>query len=148
MTEKLDKKINDTIYYTRLSWVLFFSPILGLIASILVYIYISPLEELSYFLMAFALLWIAMTWVNYYFSSITIKRKQIFLRTGLLVRKTVDIPYSKIESIDIRQSILGSILGYGTLIITGTGGTRHMINYINKPLTCRRYIEQLMNEVH
>ena len=64
----------------------------------------------------------------------------------MLVRQTIDIPLAKIESIDIRQTILGSIFNYGSLIITGTGGTRHMINYLAKPLTCRRYIEQLMHE--
>jgi uncharacterized membrane protein YdbT with pleckstrin-like domain len=98
------------------------------------------------FLEFFALLWIVMTWVTYYFSSLTIKKKQVILRTGVVVRQTVDIPLAKIETIDIRQSILGSIFQYGALIITGTGGTKHLINYLHKPLTCRRYIEQLMNE--
>lgn len=70
----------------------------------------------------------------------------MILRTGMLVRQTVDIPLSKIETIDIRQSIIGSILRYGSLVITGTGGTRHVMNFLDKPLTCRRYIEQLMHE--
>ena len=83
--------------------------------------------------------------LTYRFSSLTIKKNQVILRTGILVRQTIDIPLNKIESIDIRQSILGSILHYGSLVITGTGGTRQMVNYLNKPLTCRRYIEQLMH---
>ena len=69
----------------------------------------------------------------------------MIFRTGVLVRKITDIPYTKIESVDIRQSIMGSIMRYGSLMITGTGGTRHFINFIAKPLTCRRYIEQFMN---
>jgi len=138
----------NVIYFTRLHWVIFFWPIIGFAVACAIYIYIVQLQQLSMFLGGFALLWIAMTWVTYYFSSITIKQKQVILRTGLVVRQTVDIPLNKIETIDIRQSILGSILRYGALIITGTGGTRHLINYIDKPLTCRRYIEQLMNEPH
>ena len=63
------------------------------------------------------------------------------------MRETVDIPLSKIESIDIRQSILGSLFQYGSLVITGTGGTRQSMGYVSKPLTCRRHIEQLMHEV-
>ena len=61
------------------------------------------------------------------------------------MRQTIDIPLSKIECIDIRQSILGSFLDYGSLVVTGTGGSRQVINYLAKPLTCRRYIEQLMH---
>lgn len=87
-----------------------------------------------------------MVWTTYQFSSLTIKKKQLILRTGILVRNTVDIPLAKIESIDIRQSILGSLLRYGSLVITGTGGTRQVVNYLSKPLTCRRYIEQSMHE--
>ena len=137
---------NNVIYFTRLHWIVFFGPVVGLALSIALYYYIKQLSEVALFLGFFALMWTLMTWVTYYFSSITIKKRQVILRTGIIVRQTVDIPLSKIETIDIRQSILGSIMSYGTLVITGTGGTRHLINYLHKPLTCRRYIEQLMNQ--
>lgn len=107
---------------------------------------VSLLKEVSIFFVVFGLIWLVITWVNYYFSSLTIKQKQVILCTGILVRKITDMPLTKIETIDIRQTILGSMIRYGTLIITGTGGTRHFINYLDKPLTCRRYIEQLMHE--
>lgn len=137
---------SNVIYFTRLHWVIFFGPLLGLGIAIALYVYIVQLRQVSLILIVFALLWIVMTWFTYYFSSITIKKKQVILRTGIIVRQTVDIPLSKIETIDIRQSILGSMLRYGALVITGTGGTRHLINFLHHPLTCRRYIEQLMNE--
>lgn len=144
MTETI-KDVN-ILYFTRLHWIIFFWPIVGFCIPIVLQIYLPQLNHLNLFLLAFAALWIAMTWVTYYFSSITIKKKQVILRTGVIVRQTVDMPLNKIETIDIRQSILGSILQYGSLVITGTGGTKHLINYIHRPLTCRRYIEQLMNE--
>lgn len=136
---------NDVVYFARLHWLLFFWP--AVLACLALYFGFTfpTLKELSLFLFVFALAWGGITWVNYHFSSLTIKKKQVILRTGLLVRQTIDIPLTKIESIDIRQSVLGSIFGYGCLVITGTGGTRHMISYLHKPLTCRRYIEQLMH---
>lgn len=143
MTENM--KEADVLYFTRLHWIIFFWPIVSFMVPIVLQIYVPQLSDLNLFLLAFAFLWLAMTWVTYYFSSITIKKKQVILRTGIIVRQTVDMPLSKIETIDIRQSILGSIFQYGALVITGTGGTRHLINYIHRPLTCRRYIEQLMN---
>lgn len=144
MTE--NNKEPNVIYFTRLHWIIFFWPVIGFCVAVSLQVFISELWTLGLLLEAFILVWIVMTWVTYYFSSITIKKKQVILRTGIIVRQTVDIPLSKIETIDIRQSILGSILRYGALIITGTGGTKHLINYIHGPLTCRRYIEQLMNE--
>ncbi|KTC94326.1 PH domain-containing protein [Legionella erythra] len=143
MKEKADTPV---VYEAGLHLVLFFWPVMLALAGMLIGIEFEQLKVLSLFVVLFALAWIGITWVTYHFSSLTIKKKQVILRTGVLVRQTVDIPLTKIETIDIRQSILGSLLRYGSLVITGTGGTRYLINYLDKPLTCRRYIEQLMNE--
>lgn len=139
---------NDTniVYFARLHWIIFIGPILCFLVSLGLVVYLEVLRQLFLIFAAVSLLWIALTWVTYYFSSLTIKKKQVILRTGVIVRQTIDIPLSKIESIDIRQSILGSIFRYGMLMITGTGGSRQVVNYLQRPLTCRRHIEQLMNE--
>ncbi|KTD68760.1 MULTISPECIES: PH domain-containing protein [Legionella] len=141
---------NNVIFFTRMHWIIFFWPVMFLCAALAVvsYVEVDFLRKVGYGLAAFALLWVGMTWMTYYFSSITIKRNQVIIRTGVIVRQTIDIPLSKIEAIDIRQSILGSILSYGMVCITGTGGTRRIINFLHNPLTCRRYIEQLLGELH
>lgn len=133
------------IYQAHLHWVIFFWPIVLIIISEVVAYQFPAFRTPSYILSAILLLWCVFLLLTYQFSSVTIKKSQVILRTGLWVRQTVDISLNKIESIDIRQSLLGSVLQYGTLIITGTGGTRQMINYLSKPLTCRRYIEQLLH---
>lgn len=143
MKEKIDDE--DIVYFAKLHWVLFAAPILCLLIAIAL-VFWPPVYFLGLILGVFSILWVLMTWVTYHFSSITIKKKQVILRTGVIVRQTVDMPLSKIETIDIRQSIVGTIFRYGSLVITGTGGTRHLINYLQRPLTCRRYIEQLMND--
>lgn len=144
MNENMTTNNNSIVYFTRLHWIIFFWPILGLFGALVLSSYI---REVGFALTIFSLVWIAMTWITYYFSSLTIKRNQVILRTGVIVRQTIDIPLNKIEAIDIRQSIMGSIFRYGMVCITGTGGTRRVINYLNNPLTCRRYIEQLMGEM-
>ena len=136
---------SNTVYQARLHWILFFWPALLLCLALFLGMRFEPLKEVSYYLALFALLWGAMVWFTYHFSYLTIKKNQVILCTGVLVRKTLDIPLNKIESIDIRQSLLGSLLHYGSLVITGTGGSRQMVNFLSKPLTCRRYIEQLMH---
>ncbi len=136
---------SDIVYFTRLHWIIFFWPVVGLLVAIVVHVMLVQLHPLCLIFELGALLWLLITLGTYYFSSLTIKRNRVILQTGIIVRQTVDMPLNKIETIDIRQSILGSILRYGALIITGTGGTRHLINHLDKPLTCRRYIEQLMN---
>jgi len=138
---------DDVVYLGRMHWVLFTGPVLLLLFALVLAFTVrdTPLHSMPLFFTVFSFAWGVMVWVNYRFSSLTIKKKQVIFRTGLLVRQTVDISLVRIESIDIRQSLLGSLLQYGSLVITGTGGSRQVIDYIAKPLTCRRHIEQLMN---
>lgn len=144
----MDTMDTDVLYKARLHWVLFLGPLVLLVVALSVGLTVDqkPLRLVALFFVVFSWLWFGMVWVTYRFSSLTIKKKQLILRTGLLVRQTVDISVDRIESIDIRQTVFGSVLHYGSLVITGTGGTRQLINYLSKPLTCRRYIEQSMHE--
>lgn len=137
---------NNIVYQARLHRILFFWPLVLLAGAVYAELYYNVLHPLPWVAGGLALIWLFMIWTTYQFSYLIIRRKQIILRTGILVRRTVDIAVSKIESVDIRQSLLGSLLRYGSLVITGTGGTRQVVNYLNKPLTCRRYIEQIMHD--
>jgi uncharacterized membrane protein YdbT with pleckstrin-like domain len=46
----------------------------------------------------------------------------------------------KVESVDVDQSFLGRIFGYGTVIVRGTGGSLEPMRNIDDPLTFRTYI--------
>lgn len=140
-----EKKDNIIIYQARLHWVLFLSPIVLLLIAVAVRYYTPQVPyEIVSVLALIAVIWEVIVWLTYRYSYLNIKTNRVVMCSGIVVRQTVDIPMNKIESIDIRQSILGSLLQYGSLVITGTGGTRQFINFLNKPLTCRRYIEELM----
>ncbi|MDF1683555.1 MAG: PH domain-containing protein [Legionellaceae bacterium] len=134
------------IYQARLHWILFVWPVLMLLLGLWLSFASVSFREVGVLAIFIALAWGGLMWLTYQFSSLTIKERQVILRSGILVRQTIDIPLAKIESIDIRQSIIGSLFQYGSLLITGTGGTRQWMGYIAKPLTCRRHIEQLMHE--
>jgi uncharacterized membrane protein YdbT with pleckstrin-like domain len=140
----MDKEV---VYVARLHWVIFTGPVLLLLLAVGLGSLWSgkEMQMLVSFLLIIATIWGIMTWVNYECSYLTIKQKQLILRTGLLVRFTTDIPMSRIESLDIRQTVLGSLFQYGSVLIIGTGGSRQLMHYVAKPLTCRRYIEQLMH---
>ena len=140
-----NKVENNLVYQARLHWVLFLWPVLLLCVSFYAALAYPQLHIPAYITGALAILWIALTGLTYVSSYLLIKHKQVILCTGILMRQTIDVSINKIECIDIRQSILGSVFNYGTLIITGTGGSRQVVNYLSKPLTCRRYIEQLMH---
>ena len=60
-------------------------------------------------------------------AEIAVTTRRLINKRGLIRRDTVEINASKIESIDLRQSILGRALDYGTVIVRGTGGMGSLI---------------------
>jgi uncharacterized membrane protein YdbT with pleckstrin-like domain len=52
---------------------------------------------------------------------------------------------SKIESVNVNQSILARLLGYGSIVVIGTGGTREIFHNIAEPLVFRRKFQELSN---
>jgi len=72
-----------------------------------------------------------------------ITNKRVIIKTGLISRKTVELNLSKIESVNVNQSILGRIFGYGNLQIVGTGGTKEIFANIQSPLTFRKRFQEL-----
>ena len=53
--------------------------------------------------------------------------------------------HSRIESVNVDQGILGRILGYGTIRIVGSGGTKVSFPSIKNPLEFRKKFQELSN---
>jgi uncharacterized membrane protein YdbT with pleckstrin-like domain len=65
----------------------------------------------------------------------------VLQKTGVVSRRSLDIPLAKVESVDLRQGVLGRLLGYGTLVIGGTGGTRQRFRNVYDPHAFRLYLQ-------
>ena len=65
---------------------------------------------------------------------------RVIYKSGLLSRHTIEMNRDKVESVDVDQSLLGRIFGYGTVVVRGTGGSLEPIRNIGDPLTFRTYI--------
>ncbi|HEV2674520.1 MAG TPA: PH domain-containing protein [Aliidongia sp.] len=59
-------------------------------------------------------------------------RKVVF-RSGFFSRQTIEMVNSKIETVQVDQSFLGRIFDYGTIVITGTGGSLEPVAMISHP---------------
>ena len=54
-----------------------------------------------------------------------------------------EIGISKIEEVDLQQSILGRILGYGSISISGTGSGHILLKDIDAPLLFQKNLNDL-----
>jgi len=81
--------------------------------------------------------------IDRYTDEFAITNKRVVIKTGLISRKTIELNLSKIESVNVDQTVMGRIFGFGTITIIGIGGTREAFVNIRKPLEFRKRFQEL-----
>ena len=83
--------------------------------------------------------------ILYLTSEFGVTSKRVLGKTGLIRLKSLDIVLAKVEAIRINQSIIGRILNFGDVEVTGTGGTEEVLRFIPNPLTFSKCIQQQLS---
>ncbi len=79
--------------------------------------------------------------IRYVSSEFVVTNKRVIVKVGLIQRQTLELVLAKVETIGVEQSVLGRILNYGTIIVTGTGGTKEPFKDIARPLQFREQVQ-------
>ena len=72
--------------------------------------------------------------------------KRIILKTRIIMRNSKELMLRKCESINVRQSIMGHILGYGDVIVS-TGEEKDVFKYVRNPMTFSTKINEQIDKV-
>jgi uncharacterized membrane protein YdbT with pleckstrin-like domain len=91
-------------------------------------------------LLALAVLAAAMAAIRRVSTELAVTDQRVIFKSGIFARHTIEMNRSKVESVDVDQSVLGRILGYGTLMVRGTGGSLEPMEAISDPLAFRTHI--------
>lgn len=83
------------------------------------------------------LFWIAAA-IKYWTTELAITNKRVIAKFGLISRETIEINLQKIESIQVKQGILGRIFNFGSIVVSGAGNPQAPIPGISNPLQFRR----------
>ena len=75
-------------------------------------------------------------------TEMAVTNKRVIVKTGLTERRTTEILLSRIESVVVDEPAMGRILGYGTVIVRGTGGTPEVFEKIYRPLQFREQVQR------
>lgn len=81
--------------------------------------------------------WVA-AYIRYKTTELAFTNKRVIAKFGFISRHTVELNIKKIESIQVKQDILGRIFDYGTLIVSGAGNPQAPISGISKPMAFRK----------
>lgn len=79
-------------------------------------------------------------------TELALTNKRVIAKTGFIRRDTVELRLDRVEGLIINQGIVGRILNYGTVLVTGTGGIKTPIPYISKPTDFRRVVNEYLED--
>jgi uncharacterized membrane protein YdbT with pleckstrin-like domain len=70
-----------------------------------------------------------------------VTNRRVLIKTGIGSRRTLDMMLSKVESIGVTETLWGRTLGYGDVMIHGTGGATEPFVMIAHPQEFRQVVQ-------
>ena len=72
-----------------------------------------------------------------------VTNKRVILKEGIIRRKTEEMKISSVETVEITQTVMGRIFGYGSVKVTGRGSSDLIFKNVDDPLDVKRKIESV-----
>ena len=79
-------------------------------------------------------------WIKSWTTELAVTDRRVVAKTGVIARDTNELNLEKIEGVDVRQSVLGRLLDYGTISVRGTGGAIAPIPRVGNPIAFRKAV--------
>lgn len=144
------------LYRTKPHWIIFALPTFWLTLCIFLFLFgpligpanypLTPNLPVYAAVALFCLLMSIITgisaYINYQTSEYGITNKRVLMKIGFIRRLSLEIYLQKVESVRVYQSVMGRICDYGSIIISGVGGSKDPFHNIPSPLEFRRRIQE------
>ena len=79
-------------------------------------------------------------WLRYRSTELVVTNRRVIAKFGVIRRRTLEMNLDKIESLQVEQSFWGRVLGFGTLLVRGTGSSLEPIPGIGQPIEFRKAV--------
>ena len=93
----------------------------------------------------FAILGIVRSILRFKTTEFALTNKRLIGKVGIVRRNSLELVLGKVESISVNQGILGRMLDYGTLVISGSGGTHQNFPNIAQPQKLKQKINSTLS---
>ncbi len=131
------------LFEAKVHWIVYAAPVFWMIVGVVlapVTYYISLILTIGGLIALIGALIYSST------TDLAVTDKKIIAKWGLISRRTIEQRLGKVDTVQVDQGILGRILDYGNITVTGSGFAPTPIKLIAKPLTFRRAVEAAEDE--
>jgi uncharacterized membrane protein YdbT with pleckstrin-like domain len=136
------------LYKTRLHGVLFVKPALVVLTGVVLMVLLRPVQDPRWLWMFGAAVvlaglgWAFVHYVEVMTSEFAVTTSRLIFKVGLISRYTTELLLARVESIGVQQGLVGRVLNYGDLTVTGTGGAREVFRRVRDPIGFRNHVQQ------
>lgn len=131
-----DEKV---IYTTMLHWIVWAS------TAIWVLIALSVVKYTGVWIFILPILAGINALINYKTSEFGITNKRVMMKEGFIRRNSLELMLPKVEGVQVHQNIIGRMLNYGTITVSGTGGAQTPFHKIKEPMEFRKKVNELVS---
>lgn len=128
----------NVIHRTKMHWLIFVPSILILILGLA----LLSINYLGLVIIGFALINLFVVFINYTSAEFAVTNKRVIIKVGFIKRHSLETLLSKVEGIQVTQGIMGRMFDFGTIAVTGTGGSREQFSKIIKPMEFRKKVQE------
>jgi uncharacterized membrane protein YdbT with pleckstrin-like domain len=130
------------VHRAHLHKIVYIVPVLIAVLLIIVGMVAFVREKFALAIIAllFALIPLIRAYILFSSSEFAVTNKRVIIKVGFIQRRTLETLLSKVEGIEVHQSFIARLLNFGTIAVTGTGGTREIFRNIAAPLEFRRQV--------
>lgn len=82
------------------------------------------------------------------FSEFAVTNRRVIVKEGVVRTHSMEINLNKVEGIAVRQDIAGRLFGFGSIFVTGTGGSHDPFKGIERPFELRTAVQQQLEVAH
>ena len=80
-------------------------------------------------------------------TEMAVTNRRVIIKRGLASRTTIEMLLSKVESVEVSEPAFGRMLGYGSIVVIGTGGTSEPFHKMAHPLEFRSQVQQQIEKL-
>jgi hypothetical protein len=137
----------SVLYHARLHWVIFVAPALIALAGVAAIAlgggarFGGALQLIGFGLLLLAGAMALVRWLVRTSSEFVVTNRRVLIKVGVLGRHSLELLLTKVEGIGVDQDLWGRLLDYGTVVVSGTGGTREAFTKIADPLRFRTEVQ-------
>jgi uncharacterized membrane protein YdbT with pleckstrin-like domain len=117
--------------------------ILGLASALVIKIAIRNAFLAVLIAIMLVFVWRIFQYISYEYG---VTNKRLLMKKGVIRLSIAEIPTDRIESIYCTQGLLGRIFRYGTISISGIGGTMPVFYMVSRPYALRRKIVKIIEK--